>query len=86
MLEGTYTGAQDQPENSMSDKPTDNAFPIPAVIHEHGSAPGMCIRTYVATAALQGLLAGNPHWPYQKETIIECAVRHADELIAQLSK
>jgi hypothetical protein len=46
-------------------------------------SPGMSLRAYIATAALQGLVTGS----HASETIMaQTAIRFADALIAELNK
>jgi hypothetical protein len=54
--------------------------------------PGMSMRAYLATQALQGILAG-PHLSSRDSLMansgsshVEAAVQYADELIAELNK
>lgn len=68
----------------MTDKADDPAFATGSP--EHGGYSGMCLRTYIATAVMQGFSA-NPdllHW--DSEETADYAVEHADALIAKLAK
>ncbi len=62
-------------------RPTAAAFPLP-LNAPHG---GMSIRTYIATAALQGLLAADNN-TRSIAVEAELAVQAADALIARLNR
>lgn len=55
----------------------------------HGGHPGMSQRAYIATAAMQGMLAGDTGWasdhPSSRERLAGFAVAHADALLAALA-
>ena len=74
----------------MTIKRTDSAFPSETITYPNGEmeygAPGMSLRAYVATAALQGLLA-NPNIPIiQPAAYASDALIYADALIEELNK
>lgn len=67
---------------NTSDTP---AFPSPGYIETH---PGMSLRAYIATAALQGMCANSSiMWDNAKQTGLysSVAVAMADALIAELN-
>ncbi len=47
---------------------------------------GLNLRTYIATAALQGILANPESWLIGSESRSERAVKEADSLLAELAK
>ncbi len=51
-----------------------------------GTNPGMNLRTYIATAALQGILANPESWLIGSESRSERAVKEADSLLKELAK
>lgn len=74
----------------MNPKMMEPAFPMIHIHNgQHGevsqsSENGMTIRTYIATAALQGLLA---KYGYEDlEGVAERAIKHADALLAKLGE
>lgn len=69
------------------------AFPMPAFYHEGGAVQipndEMDIRTYIATAAMQGMLSacnGVDSTSQSQEWIAKISVTQADALIAELQK
>lgn len=85
----------------MTTLPNNSAFPDPARGAQSSynnqdplsAEPGISIRAYIATKAMQGILANsegcytqNNKKAYSPEQISELAVQHADALIEQLNK
>ena len=71
----------------MTDKDGGPAFPVPSERVRDGS-PGMSMRAYIATAALQGLLDRRDIGGSipAHATLADTAVELADALIAELAK
>lgn len=65
------------------------AFPVASTIYPNGQVQfgttGMSLRAYIATAALQGMLA-SPKCCQDMQAVTECALERADALIAELAK
>ncbi len=68
----------------MPTNPNDSAWPLPNDSRSLNKK-GLTKREYIATAAMQGLLAGLAHG-YNEIEIAEDAVSMADRLIAKLNK
>lgn len=62
------------------------AFPIIGGTAEYHY--GMSLRAYIATAALQGIVAGTSMWSHDEDdtACADAAVRLADALLAELAK
>jgi len=73
----------DEPVKTLRDEP---AFPRTGegFGNPNYDAPGMSLRAYIATAAMQGLLASGPH-DCDQHGIAHDAILHADALIAALA-
>ena len=74
----------------MSDRPDDGGPAFPATPTwpngETDYFPGMSLRAYIATAVLQGIIAGNYIDGYAYEEQSRDAIKFADALIAELRK
>lgn len=67
----------------MTTDPHAPAFPSPLTTETPRSSTGLSVRAYIATRAMERLVAGNS---YDSATLARYSVEIADALIAELNK